>query len=191
MLHRPPILKWPDEPETRAEPESSDEPEPSDEPESCDWGRLFGTRASRRFVPSAENRSHMALLAEYNKPDPLTEEVVSFMQLDGTRRWNDAAAKIQGFCEGAKFVLDEAVPSEHVVGLFVNEVQETRAWVSDRNDCPQGSESSTTYKNVLSVAEFYEVLGRKVRNKASDDVSRMAFANLFGSASQTIRNIGT
>ncbi|RKL08733.1 hypothetical protein BFJ70_g16746 [Fusarium oxysporum] len=122
------------------------------------WNKRFGRKI--RLLGSEENRAFLDMIREHV---PGFSEVPVFILPDpSSRRWERIALQIEWFCEGASFVLDRSVPDDAENPTF-EDVQEPRAWVSDRNCAPEGlPPPQRVYGKVLNCIELYAVLQKKV-----------------------------
>ncbi|KAH7010528.1 hypothetical protein EDB80DRAFT_573058 [Ilyonectria destructans] len=142
--------------------------------EPDDWKKQFGPGA--KISGPAENIPFLDWLKE-NEVDVLSEIRAFVSSYPTSRRKERRADDIEGFCRGAKFVLDDSVPGDHSHSQLTD-AQEPTAWVSDRNWVP-GSETAPRryYERVLNNTELCEVLQKKRFHENSFGPPRRIYIN--------------
>ncbi|RKK83886.1 hypothetical protein BFJ68_g17403 [Fusarium oxysporum] len=87
------------------------------------------------LLGSCENRTYLEFIREH---DPDVPEIPTFILPDPrSRRWKRISSYIESFCEGASFVFGSSVSDDSNNPDF-RDMQEPRAWVSDRNHAAEG-----------------------------------------------------
>lgn len=125
--------------------------------EQDEWKKQCRKIKNVKYSASEHNKPFTEVLTERAEED--CPEISTVMNLHPSIRGGYETLCVEAFCKGAELVLLGIHPSQ-AQGSQLAEVQEPKAWVSDRNYwlLKDGASDTSFYGNVLDRVKFYEVL---------------------------------
>lgn len=114
-----------------------------------------------KYSASEHNKPFIEILGERSGCD--CQDISNFMNERSSPRGEYETQRVEAFCQGANLILHGPYSTLNRDGQ-VTDIEEPRAWVSDRNywllkDDPT---ETTRYGNVLGRIDFYNVLRKEV-----------------------------
>ncbi|RMJ09624.1 hypothetical protein CDV36_010751 [Fusarium kuroshium] len=112
-----------------------------------------------KISPEVENRPFLEVLRENGIE--IMNEIACFIQPSmSSARWDRRVSHIEGFCAGAKFALQDAIPAGPGNSLL-DGARDPEAWVSDRNWVGETAGPPPNHPRVLDNNGLYHVLLKK------------------------------